>query len=418
MLTRRHFLGASGAALAAAGLTPSMARAATATDLKFLFVFAQGGWDPTRVFAAEFDNANVDLEPMAERATAGGITYVDHPDRPSVRAFFDAWHERSVVFNGVMVRSIAHEICTMIAMTGTTSGLSPDWPAVLAVKERDRFTLPHLVLGGPSFPGDLGVAVARTGSSGQLEALLSGEALDRADFPTAGPNAPAEALLDRYLSRRARARAAVHRSAMDTALATDLAAAVDDATALKDLRWTMDFTGGAALEDQAQVAVDALSLGLARCVTVASGTAFSWDTHANNDDQQSPLWESLFSGLGQLLTRLRAAPGTSSASLLDETVVVVLSEMGRTPQLNAFNGKDHWPFTSVLAIGPTLAGSRVIGGFDENYYGRTVDPVSGDVADDGEVLSAEAVGATLLAMGDVDPDDYVSGVAPITGALG
>ena len=78
-----------------------------------------------------------------------------------MRTFLEAWHARTVVFNGLMVRSIAHEICTMIAMTGTTSGLRADWPAILAGEERDRYTLPHLVLGGPSFPGDLGVAVLR-----------------------------------------------------------------------------------------------------------------------------------------------------------------------------------------------------------------------------------------------------------------
>jgi hypothetical protein len=53
----------------------------------------------------------------------------------------------------------------------------------------------------------------------------------------------------------------------------------------------MDFSGGLDLADQASVAVDALVNGVARCVTLSTGAAFGWDTHANNDQDQSPLWE-------------------------------------------------------------------------------------------------------------------------------
>jgi uncharacterized protein (DUF1501 family) len=417
MLTRRQLLGATGLSLATLGLPAGIARASTGTDLKFIFVFAQGGWDPTRVFAAEFDNRNVDMEADAQRATAGGITYVDHASRPSVRTFMDAWHARTVVLNGVMVRSIAHEICTMIAMTGTTSGLSPDWPAILADRERGLYTLPHLVLGGPSFPGDLGVAVARTGSNGQLEALLSGTAVDMSDGFSGSLTAPSESLVDRWVARRAAARAMGTHSVVEKALIDDFGTATQHAAALKDLQYVMDFSGGADLVDQAPVAIDALVNGVSRCLTLSTGAAFGWDTHANNDVDQSTLWEGLFSGLGQLMQQLAAAPGTSSASLADETVVIVLSELGRTPLLNAFAGKDHWPYTSAMIVGPRLVGSRVVGAFDDSYYGRPVDMASGEVDESGAVLSAESIGATLLAMADIDPEPYVSGVDPIAGIL-
>lgn len=414
---RRSFLGAAGASLGAASLWPSVARAATAGDRKLIFVFAQGGWDPTRVFADGFDHAGVDMDAGAERAQVGGLRFVDHPDRPSVRAFFEAHAARTVVFDGVMVRSIAHDICTIIAMTGDTSGRVPDWPAIVGAADMGRYTLPHLVLGGPSFPGDLGAAVARTGGAGQLEALLSGKALTYADLPVDGPSSPARSLLDRYLARRAAARADAARSSAEARLTGDYAAALAKASALEDLRWTMDFTGGAALEDQAMVAVEALSLGISRCVTLGTGAAFGWDTHANNDAQQSPLWEATFAGLTQLMSMLQATPGETEPTLADETLVVVLSEMGRTPALNAFQGKDHWPYTSLMLVGAGLDGGRTIGGWDANWYGRPVDPASGEVSEHGQVLSAEAVGATLLALTDVDPDAHVRGVSPITGVI-
>lgn len=413
--SRRDLLKAGALSMGALGL-PRFAQAATPEDLRFLFVFAQGGWDPTRVLASPFSNRFVSMDAGSERGTAGGISFVDHPDRPSVRAFFENHHSRSVILNGVMVRSIAHEICTLIAMTGTTSGVSPDWPAILAASGGD-YVLPHVVLGGPSFPGSLGEAVARTGSNGQLEALISGSALSWQAAPMGGPSRPSEAIMDRYLERRAAARASYGLSAQDSALTGDFSAAVNKLRALKDLQYVMDFTGGADLASQAEVAVEALSLGIARCMTLSGNGGASWDTHANNDQDQSLLWENLFVGLNQLMALLDATPGPAGGTLADQTVVVVLSEMGRTPQLNSFNGKDHWPYTSILLAGAGLAGDRVIGDFDDSFYGLPIDPGSGEVSESGQVLSAESVGATLLELAGIDPDEFVSGVSPITGIL-
>lgn len=420
MSSRRDFIcGASAGTLLALGLP--MIGSARANPLssgkrKFIFVFNGGGWDPTRVFAAEFANANVDMELDAELRTIGNIPFADHPSRPSVSSFFTGFHDRTLVVNGVMVRSIAHEICTLIALTGTTASGAPDWPAILAAREREQYILPHLVLDGPSFPGDLGVAVARTGANGQLEALLSGQALEWNDAGAYGPNSPAEAIMDRYLIRRTAARADAARSAVDIRLTSDFHRGLEQAQRLKEMQYILDLSTGADLGSQAAVAVEAMSLGVSRCVTMSFGGG-GWDTHANNDDDQSPLWESLFSGLNQLMNLLESTPGEEEPSLADETVVVVLSEMGRTPQLNELNGKDHWPFTSAMLVGRGITGDRVIGSFDENYYGRPVDVITGETDEGGQTLSAEALGATLLALADIDPGEFVSGVEPIVGIL-
>ena len=65
-------------------------------------------------------------------------------------------------------------------------------------------------------------------------------------------------------------------------------------------------------------------------------------------------------------------------------------------------------------VGAGITGDRVIGGYDDSYYGRNVDPTTAEVDDGGAVLSAESIGATLLALADVDPAEFVSGVAPLT----
>lgn len=134
-------------------------------------------------------------------------------------------------------------------------------------------------------------------------------------------------------------------------------------------------------------------------------------------DLQAPLWEDLFQGLGLLMAALDGTQGPSGQPLSADTLVLVVSEMGRTPALNGVAGKDRWPYTSALLVGPGLAADRVIGGFDDGWAGQPVDPDSGEVVTDGPLLSAEALGATVLAWAGVDPGPYVDGVSPLLGAL-
>ncbi len=65
-------------------------------------------------------------------------------------------------------------------------------------------------------------------------------------------------------------------------------------------------------------------------------------------------------------------------AMLDETLVVVMGEFGRTPKLNTRGGRDHWPRVfSVLMAGGGVAGGQVIGSSDavgESPLDRPVTP--------------------------------------------
>jgi uncharacterized protein (DUF1501 family) len=51
--------------------------------------------------------------------------------------------------------------------------------------------------------------------------------------------------------------------------------------------------------------------------------------------------------------------------LLDETLIVVMSEMGRTPKVNPQGGRDHWTSCfSVLLAGAGIKGGTVYGASD------------------------------------------------------
>lgn len=392
------------------------ARAATGATKRIIVVFAQGGWDVTRVFAPQFGDGSVAMEADAEEATVGGLRFVDHPDRPSVRGFFERHHARSAILNGLLVPSVAHDACTRLVMTGMSDDTAPDWAARVAYDGSADFALPGFVAAGPSFPADAGSAVVRNGEGGQLDRLLRDGVAATLDQPVEPLSLSAQDRIDAFVS--ARSAAALSRS---TGLARTTRDAFDrslrharDVKALSGL----DFSADELLSSQVALGLTLLGEGVSRAVTVRSAADFAWDTHTNNDAGQSPLWEDLFADLLLLADGLEALPGTVEASLLDETVVVVLSEMARTPGLNKDDGKDHWPYTSALLFGGGVAGDRVLGGFDAQFFGDRVDPATGEIWGDGEELTTTMLGATLLALTGVEADGNEATVSPLASLLG
>ena len=416
-LSRRSLLGASAASVGILGLPfrPGYASPLAASAYKYIFVMNYGGWDPTRVFANEFSNPSVDMERLGDTVTWGDLTYVTHEDRPSVDEFMATFYERTMFVNGLLVPSIAHENCLKISMTGTTADGKSDWPAILAAERMEDFSLPHVVVGGPSYPGPLAGVSTRTGSSGQLEGLLSGEILEESDVSVALPESELQDIMERYMDARVAAASRSAQFAAEIELTESYANALSQANELKGLLHLADWAGGSTLSDQLRLAVDLLALGVSRCATVSFTPG--WDTHTANDTDQSNHFEALFIELLDLQRSLEATPGETAESLADETVVVVMSEMGRTPQHNEDKGKDHWPYTCMMVCGPGIQGGRVIGGFDGLYYGQKVDPDTAEQSDDGIDITAGSMGATLLQLADIDPAQFLPGVAPIPGML-
>lgn len=83
--------------------------------------------------------------------------------------------------------------------------------------------------------------------------------------------------------------------------------------------------------------------------------------------------------------------------LLDETLVVVLGEFGRTPKVNERGGRDHWANAmSVLFAGAGCPGGEVVGATDRQGY-SAVD----------RVLSPENFASTLYTKLGIDPDQIL-----------
>lgn len=86
----------------------------------------------------------------------------------------------------------------------------------------------------------------------------------------------------------------------------------------------------------------------------------AWDTHTNNF---SILRDNKLPGLDQTYSALMQ--DLEDRGLLDETLVVTMSEMGRTPKINRKAGRDHWTGCySVLFAGAGIQGGTVYGESD------------------------------------------------------
>ncbi len=114
-----------------------------------------------------------------------------------------------------------------------------------------------------------------------------------------------------------------------------------------------------------------------------------WDTHERNfgvlRDYNLPQLDLTYSALMEDL---------DGRGLLDETLVVVMSDFGRTPKINARAGRDHWTFCySVLLAGSGIRGGTMHGESDAQAAYVKTHPVStGDMC------------ATIYELLGIDPE--------------
>lgn len=96
-----------------------------------------------------------------------------------------------------------------------------------------------------------------------------------------------------------------------------------------------------------------------------------WDTHADNFVKHKQLLAAFDLGYTALLDDLQ------QRGLLDETLVAIISEFGRTPKINANAGRDHWPGCfSITLAGAGIQGGLVHGASDNMAAYPTRDAVS------------------------------------------
>lgn len=406
LFDRRQFLRALAATSALAVMPGAAPVKAAGGEKKFLFVFAGGGWDTTFVFESKFGSTRTDMDPMAYPGQAGNLTFTASDRWPNVARYFSRWGNRSCIVNGVNSHSVGHDSCAQFMLTGTSATSVADWPTTLASNATQEYSLPHVVYSGPNFPGNSGATVVR-GGGGTLLSLIDGSINGQADHPAPTLVAPADQMIDAFIYKRAQALAPT-RNGKGRAQIDALMAAMGKASELEGRSFEAALNRqGSGLLESSLAALDVMRLGLSRCAMVSVG--FGWDNHSNVQ-AQGMQFDAVFSDLDQILSYMATTPGQTSPYLINEVVLVMMSEMGRTPKLNGSAGKDHWPYTSVLVAGAGIKGNQTIGATDDGLVSQPIDFKTGRAASNGSILASENLGAALLKLGGLDPAQYLSGV--------
>ncbi|MBX3415664.1 MAG: DUF1501 domain-containing protein [Pirellulales bacterium] len=140
---------------------------------------------------------------------------------------------------------------------------------------------------------------------------------------------------------------------------------------------------------------------------------YSWDSHLNSADVQHHLLPTFDQALAALLTDL------DERGLLDETLVVALGEMGRTPQATGAWGRGHWStlFPAVLA-GAGIRGGSIYGETDRDAAYAMSPPTSPeDLA--ATIYHALGIPHELRLLDASDrPHPIVDGGTPVTSIFG
>lgn len=412
-ITRRDMLRGGLIAAACAAVPTALRRASAqgpATTRNLLIVLNYGGWDTTYVLDPKPGSPMVDT-PDGALARRGDLTWWSHESRPSVDRFFERWGDLACIVNGVQVRSFVHTDCIKRVMTGSPSETTPDMGAIAAWELGRDLPVPYLALGNQARSGPLASITGRAGTTNQLNALID----PASAYAAPGGLGPSPGLevtdaengrVMAYLAasaermRRARAERGYNQRRIDDFVssldrADRLGRFVSGGGGLSERDYTVD------LAVQIPLAVRAIEEGLSHTALVQSG--YDWDTHQDNA-RQSMFHEGLYGNLDDLMTEL------DDRRMLDQTLVVVLSEMGRTPRLNSDRGKDHWPVSSCIVLGGGVRGGRVLGGTNDELGALSLDLATGAPDSAGKQLQASNLVAGVLSAIGVDTSTHLPSV--------
>ena len=397
---------------------------------------------------------------------------------------YQLWENASVV-HGVDMMTAAHESARVSMLSGKASATFQlpamhAWTAWATSEIYADRPLPSVAVGnGPNpNPASLGAAGAPTlmPTLGALSNLLS-ESGDRAwsglrnraahpSFDYWGnPVSPdlQSNDMEEMVLKRTRGLAGTTNSTTDafyerlyegykkvsSLLAQDLVTEISNAPGLVDeavlphpywvpSNWSFfgsDIGGGVQSDSQfgvngdMELAMKLLRSGLTTAVSVElRGVGqFYFDTHDSGHTIQFAYVRAVYDVIGRVLAQLKHVDMGGGKTLLDDTLVVVMSEFGRTWPMSG--SCDHWPGNSVLFAGGGIAPNRQIGRYavpdppQPGLLGFMGDPV--DVVEEGGTVkqktltSADIVYTTLHHMGALEqpgkPVSITGGVARIAG---
>ncbi|MCA9105057.1 MAG: DUF1501 domain-containing protein [Planctomycetales bacterium] len=341
---------------------------------------ASGGWDTTYLMDPKGIDGINRLYTSDEIQIAGEHRFAPNQEHAqggmSNEAFFAAYGDELLVLNGLDYSVNNHSPGARYMATGKLDSLAyPTFAALVAACQGASCPLAFLTFGNYSATGNL-VAMSRVPYLPSLQRIANADSIEG--------NARSPYHEDFALERIEEALAERRSSRSDQPLLPRqeraenmLYAAQVNSKALKRITpFIPNEIPRQRLAQQAEIALASFKAGVCVSANLSIG---QFDSHANNDADQMKLIPELLEGIDYVLRR------AEELGIREQLIIVAQSEMGRTPNYNSGQGKDHWSIGSIMFLGPGIAGNRVVGGTDDGQFARPMDPTTLTAVDEGGI---------------------------------
>ena len=368
---RRDFLklcGLVGLGLACPGGAASLLQAATKEeppyDGPFYVVFnASGGWDTTYLMDPKGVGGINRLYQEGDILTDGQHKYA--PTAKQAKAgmsneeFYGEFGDELLVLNGLDYSVNNHSPGARYMATGKLDSMAyPTFAALVAACKGPTCPLSFLTFGNYSATGNI-VAMSRVPYLPSLQKIANADSIE-GNLRSPYHDSFALNRIEEALGAENAVRSTQPRLPRQERAESMLYAAQINSKALQRVTpYIPASIPKERLSQQAEIALASFKAGVCVSANLSIG---QFDSHANNDVDQMKLIPEFLAGIAYVLRR------AEDLKIREKLVVVIQSEMGRTPNYNQGNGKDHWSIGSVMFLGPGIRGNRVIGATDEKQF--------------------------------------------------
>ena len=374
---RRDFLklcGLAGIGIACPGGLSSGLQAAAKDDSPYegpyyIVINASGGWDTTYLMDPKGIGGINRLYKEGDILTKGAHKFAPTEKHKNGgmgnEEFYAEFANELLVLNGLDYSVNNHSPGARYMATGKLDSMAyPTFAALVAACKGPTCPLSFLTFGNYSATGNI-VAMSRVPYLPSLQRIANADAIE------GNPKSPyhedfALARIEQALREQRESRTAMPLLPRQERAESMLYAAQVNAKSMQRITpYIPKSIPKERIAQQAEIALASFKAGVCVSANLSIG---QFDSHANNDTDQMKLLPEFLAGIAYILRR------AGELKIREKLVVVVQSEMGRTPDYNKGNGKDHWSIGSIMFIGPGIKGNRVLGATDEKQFAVPMNP--------------------------------------------
>ncbi|MFO1066230.1 MAG: DUF1501 domain-containing protein [Pirellulales bacterium] len=335
----------------------------------YLLLNASGGWDTTYLMDPKGIDGINRLYQAGDILTQGphrfAPTAAHKEGGLSNEEFYAEFGNELLVFNGLDYSVNNHSPGARYMATGKLDSMAyPTFAALVAACRGPNCPISFLTFGNYSATGNL-IAMSRVPYLPSLQKIAAADAVEgNVKSPYHDPFA--QNLIEQALAENNQAAAMRERLPRAARAENMLYAAQGNSKSLQRvLQYIPRSIPKERLAQQAEIALASFKAGV--CVS-ANLTIGQFDSHANNDKDQMKLIPEFLAGIAGIMHR------AEELQIREKLVLVIQSEMGRTPTYNNGNGKDHWSIGSIMFLGQGIRGNRVLGATDDKQFLVPFDP--------------------------------------------